>query len=484
MSRYKLKSDRLELYTSRIKKVTPLFIDANINPIAIKLLDEHIKEKKKQYQNNIINAKQFLISKLNEDIPNNEITILMEAVQREFNINEEDLFSIYVESKKESKNIKNNIEQIKPLEKIKNELNKLLDSDISIEELSKLSNELSIRYSINKNEIIELNNYISSLFENKIELNKLNEKINSITDIEEEKVLAAFLDPSIDKKVLYLKLEHIVKKYNISKTEFYRICISKKQKLDMLKSKEEELKLNYIEKEISILQTSNLDLATYDCELDKLASRYKVDRNIVDRIDNGLKLIREKEEIEKRLSKKISGKKISKKSKITKYDKLPFSVTDSSKTYIEAGRNLVVLSKQDAFERFVKESQNDPVPVYQSLNIMNILENSKDIKKAKEVLETTHDFDSNVTKILNIVYYYSPYGEYFKKKTRKYLMSKPERLKQFILDKSSIFTINKDKNNNIDEQIKKLMDLKSQVEEAKKGKNDYVIEAPLSIKTI
>lgn len=132
---------------------------------------------------------------------------------------------------------------------------------------------------------------------------------------------------------------------------------------------------------------------------------------------------------------------------------------------INRAEGLIKPELNDKWKEMIFRDGGDIVPIYTALNVMLVMKNGGTIKEACKEMEKSHNFILNKKKIVDLVIKYSTFGNEFEQKTRKYLMTKPERLEKFVLDKSGYFkeVINKDIDKVVNLKIAKLKELKSYI---------------------
>lgn len=224
---------------------------------------------------------------------------------------------------------------------------------------------------------------------------------------------------------------------------------------------------------------SNIDLAL---ELDKMSKAYNISQLQMELLYNNATVIKKTDDLSKKLSKKLTGRKIPsrKRSKIEILEEKGLDSADGKQQFIDVGINLVIASKTEDWKQMIEENYHNPVPIYTAINIMNILANGGGIGQALKELKKSHNFSLNKGEIIRIVTEYSPYGQDFAKRTRKYLMSNPERLAKFALDKKALFKKNKNEVEEYDTDIaiKKLEELRNSIIKPEDLDVDNVIEPP------
>jgi hypothetical protein len=231
------------------------------------------------------------------------------------------------------------------------------------------------------------------------------------------------------------------------------------------------------------LKSKNLSTKELAIELNKVAKNYNISQLQMELLYKNAIVINKADQLSKKLSKILTGKKIPsrKRNKKEILEENGLDAADGKKQFIDSGIDLVIASKVEDWKEMVEKNYHNPVPIYTAVNIMNILNNGGGIGQARKELEESHNFLINKGEIIKIVTEYSPYGQEFAKKTKKYIMSNPERLVKFVLDKKASFKKNESK---IDEEydtelaIKKLEELRNSIIKPEDLDLDNVIEPP------
>jgi hypothetical protein len=149
------------------------------------------------------------------------------------------------------------------------------------------------------------------------------------------------------------------------------------------------------------------------------------------------KLTKQIDALDAKTTRVLTGQKIPKRKRV-KETNLMETNNPNEEALEERGLKLVVETRKEDWKKMVRDRNREPVTINVALNIMTILANSGGIAEAKKELEKSHNFEINKRQIIDIVTRFSPYGQEFAKKTRKYLMTVPERLKNFVLQGESL----------------------------------------------
>ncbi len=392
--------------------------------------------KDSQIENNKAAAKR-MIADFPVDISNEEITMRMEEIERNLNIPKEDLFELY-----------------------------------------KAGEELRKSEALNTKTTREL----------------FQEKLDMITK-EDIKLIGDFLTENPPKQETFDHISKLKEKYGLSDKDIVLAYTVKRKQLEnsskrtVLKSSKlkNERTAKKLEHMIIELKSKNLSTKELAIELNKMAKNYNISQLQMELLYNNAIVSNKAEQLSKKLSKILTGKKIPsrKRNKKEILEEHGLDSADSKKQFIDNGINLVIASKVEDWKEMVEKNYHNPVPIYTAINIMNILENGGGIGQARKELEESHNFSINKGEIIKIVTEYSPYGQEFAKKTKKYIMSNPERLVKFVLDKKASFKKNESK---IDEEydtdlaIKKLEELRNSIIKPEDLDLDNVIEPPSSWK--
>lgn len=384
-------------------------------------------------------AAKKLIAQFPDDISNDEITMRMDEIERNLGIPKEDLFDLYEAGKELKQRIYTEKKSAKDLfeEKI---------VDITTEEIENITKFLNT-------------------------VPPTPELFATISDIKEKYELN-------DKELI---LAYSIRKKQLSNSAKQTVIVTPKLRIERTAKK-----LDYMIQELKERELSDKQLAE---ELNEMAKKYNISQLQMELLYKNAVINKQKNILSDKLSKKLTGRKILRKKTTTK-DILEDKELDSSSSksqLIESGSKLVIASKLDDWKEMVEKNYHNPVPIYTAINVMTILSNSGGITQAKKEMEQSHNFNLNKNEIIKIITEYSPYGQEFAKKTRKYTMSKPERLKNFVLDKKASFAKNKEElleDFDTDEAIKKLEELRNSIINPEDLGIDNVIEPPSPWKTM
>lgn len=377
-------------------------------------------------------AAKKLIAEFPIAISNEEITIRMDEIAKNLHIPKEDLFELYKAG-----------EQLKHSETLK----------------SKTAKEL------------------------------FQEKIDMITK-DDIKVIEDFLTENPPTPETFAHVSELKEKYNLSDKDIILAYTVKRKQLEKTSTRtvlknsklKNERTAKKLENMIIELKEKNLSNSELALELNKMSKTYNISQLQMELLYNNAIVIKKTDELSRKLSKKLTGRKIPsrKRNKKEILDVNGLDSADGKQQFIDAGINLVIVSKTEDWKKMVEENYHNPVPIYTAINIMNILDNGGGIGQARKELEESHNFLLNKSEIIRIVTEYSPYGQEFAKRTQKYIMSNPERLVKFVLDKKTLFKKNK---NDVEEYdtdlaIKKLEELRNSIIKPEDLDLDNVIEPP------
>lgn len=384
------------------------------------------------------NAKK-LIAQFPNDISNNEITMRMDEIERYLGIPKEDLFDLYEAGKELKQRLHTEKESAK---------------DLFEKKIADLTNE----------EIENITNFLNTV-------PPTPELFDTISDIKDKYELN-------DKEII---LAYSIRKKQMNNSAKHTVVVNPKLQIERTAKKLDDMILELKERELS-----DKELAI---ELNEMAKKYNISQLQMELLYKNAVINKQKNTLSDKLSKKLTGRKVLSK-KISTKDILQDKELDSSSSkaqLIESGLKLVIASKLEDWKEMVEKNYHNPVPIYTAINVMTILSNSGGITQAKREMEQSHNFNLNKNEIIKLITEYSPYGQEFAKKTRKYIMSKPERLKSFVLDKKASFTKNKDElleDFDTDEAIKKLEELRNSIINPEDLGIDNVIEPPSPWKTM
>ena len=204
-------------------------------------------------------------------------------------------------------------------------------------------------------------------------------------------------------------------------------------------------------------------------ELQKLSRQYDVSSKSMEVLYQKAQLEVQKDNAEAIARKKLTGRKIPSKFQARKNEKI--EVTDirkqslyNRKSYIERSKDLVIPEFKEDWIRYINENHRQPVHIYGAVDIMVMINNGTNIREIHKYLDNLHNSISNASMALDLLEKYSPYGKELSKKCRKYRMSRPERLKNFVLDKTSLFVEKVDEKDS-NQAIEELKALRSSLKE-------------------
>lgn len=378
-------------------------------------------------------AARKLIAEFPIGISNEEITMQMDEIERNLNIPKEDLFELYKTG-----------EELRQSETLKNKTAKQLFQE-----------KLDM---ITKDEIKVIEDFLK-------ENPPTPETYAHVSDLKEKYDLS-------DKDII---LAYTIKTKQLEKTTTRTVI--KNSKLKNVRSAKK------LESMIIELKEKNLSNSELAFELDKMSRTYNISQLQMELLYNNAIVIKKTDELAKKLSKKLTGKKIPsrKRNKKDILEENGLDSADSKQQFIDSGIDLVIASKVEDWKQMVEKNYSNPVPIYTAINIMNILKNGGGIVQARKELEESHNFSLNKGAIVKLVTEYSPYGQEFAKKTKKYVMSNPERLAKFVLDKKTLFKKNKsevEEEYDTEQAIRKLEELRNSIVKPEDLDLDNVIEPP------
>ena len=384
-------------------------------------------------------AAKKLIATFPIGISNEEITMRMEEIAKNLNIPKEDLFDLYKAG-----------EELRQSESLKNKTAKELFQE-----------KLDL---ITKDEIKVIGDFL-------VENPPTPETFAHVSELKEK---YGFSDRDII-------LAYSVKRKQLEKTSKRTVLKNSK-----LKNERTAKKLEYM---IIELKSKNLSTRELTEELDKISKTYNISQLQMELLYNNAIVINKTDQLSKKLSKILTGKKIPsrKRNKKDILEDKGLDAADGKKQFINSGIDLVIASKVEDWKEMVEKNYHNPVPIYTAVNIMNILKNGGGIGQARKELEESHNFLINKGEIIKIVTEYSPYGQEFGKKTKKYIMSNPERLAKFVLDKKASFKKNANKieeEYDTEQAIRKLEELRNSIIKPDDLDLDNVIEPPSPWKTM
>lgn len=221
--------------------------------------------------------------------------------------------------------------------------------------------------------------------------------------------------------------------------------------------------LNNILKAKAKLELSSSEL---EAELKKLSREYDVSNKSMDVLYQKAKLELEKENAIKIARKKLAGRKMPSKFQARNNKKLELTTPSvyNKAGYISRSKDLVIPELQEDWIKYINDNYRDPVHIYGAVDVMVMINNGTNIREIHKYLDKLHYSNSNAKRAIELLGKYSPYGIEIGKKCRKYMMSRPERLKQFVLDKSSFFIEKVDEKEPL-EAIEELKRLREDIKE-------------------
>lgn|GEM_PF-2935615 len=423
----------------------------------------------------------------------------IEEIEVKYNISFIELRTIY-KNEKHSRVEKEKIqsEELKKqtasaqIEKNKEAAKKLIAEfpiDISNEEITVRMDEIAKNLHIPKEDLFELYKSVQELKSKKAK-ELFQKKLDMITK-DDIKVIEDFLTENPPTPETFAHVSDLKEKYNLSDRDIILAYTVKRKQLEKTAShtvlKNSKLKnertAKKLEHMIIELKSKNLSTKELAIELNKMAKNYNISQLQMELLYNNAIVINKADQLSKKLSKILTGKKIPsrKRNKKEILEENGLDAADGKKQFIDSGIDLVIASKVEDWKEMVEKNYHNPVPIYTAVNIMNILNNGGGIGQARKELEESHNFSINKGEIIKIVTEYSPYGQEFAKKTKKYIMSNPERLVKFVLEKKASFKKNESK---IDEEydtelaIKRLEELRNSIIKPEDLDLDNVIEPP------
>lgn len=408
----------LDENNNQINNEIDLYVDGKINPKAIEIV-KSITDKKKKLEKGKINTENNLKPDYKDDLNRriNELSLSeIEAIERFITEKPPTLKSLYA------------VDEIK---------NKYSFND----------REIITAYAIMKKKLRQVP--VIEEKENVVENEQIsnNEDVNSIIKVMVRKLADA---PFLTKEELNQEITRISKNTNKTVDEigslYMREMIKKQVKqimTDRIKHNKENIS-NKVDKVKEIIKANGR----------KIVNSQVLEKSIT--------------KVKETVSKKLKGRKIL--SKYLKKEKVDYDlidwkdiVIDTKYKLINKAYGLIKPELMDEWKKMIHYSGSDVVPIYTSLNVMEVIKNGGTIKEACKIMEQSHNFDLNKRKIIDLVTTYSTFGDEFEKKTRKYYMTRPERLEKYVLEKQK--ELEEEQNVDVDEIIKskisKLKELKS-----------------------
>jgi len=472
----------------------------------IKNPERHIKLTSEEY--NIVDT--FMLNEVPE-ADKKSLRRKIEEIEIKYNVSFIQLRTIYkIEKHTRAEKIRTQIKalrkqaEVTQTEKNKDAAKKLIASfpnDISNEEITMRMDEIEKNLNIPKEDLFDLYTAGKELEQSQTIKNKtakelFQEKLDLITK-EDLKVIGNFLTenpPTID---TFAHVSELKEKYGLSDKDIILAYSVKRKQLEKttkrtviknskLKNERTAKKLEYM---IIELKSKNLSTRELALELDKMSKTYNISQLQMELLYNNAIVIKQKDELSSILSKKLTGQKIPSRKKTRKVilEDSGLDANDDKQQFINSGVDLVIASKVEDWKQMVEQNYHNPVPIYTAVNIMSILANGGGIGQARKELEESHNFSLNKSEIIKIVTQYSPYGQEFAKKTKKYIMTNPERLAKFVLDKKASFKNSKseiEEEYDTEEAIKKLEELRNSIVKTEDLDLDNVIEPPAPWKTM
>lgn len=442
------------------------------------------------------------INKDMSGLERNTLRKSVEAIQEKYNISFKQLRTIYkIEryTQQEKNRLQNEVSSkqavVSKIEQNKDKAMKIIadfPNNLSNAETTQRMEKIEEELGINKEDLFELyqlataSKSVAPVIE-KNEQETLPDKVYAITD-EEKEFIAKYLTKRPCSLLLAEQIEEIKNKYNLTGRDIVLIYyeqreqskkVSKHFNIKGQKAKIDRTarKLEYLIQEIN---DKNLNEQEKKNELDKLSKEYNINQSQIELLTTNAMYNKRKNDLSNQLSKKLSGQKIPKK-KTTKEKSVVDKIMDirrDKQKLIDIGKDLVIESKIEDWEEMIELDYSDIVPITTAIEIMKILNNGGGIGKARKELEKSHNFHINKKKIIELVSNYSPYGQEFARKTKKYIMSKPERLVKFVLEKKTSLKSNVEEEFDAEVAIKELENLKKYIVEPEDLGIDNVIEPP------
>lgn len=465
----------------------------------IKNPERHIKLTSEEY--NVVDT--FMRNEV-PDADKKSLRKKIEEIEIKYNVSFIQLRTIYkIEKHTRAEKVRTQNEALKKqakvtqIEKNRTAAKKLIadfPTDISNEEITMRMEEIEKNLNIPKEDLFELYKAGEELRQSESQKNKtakeiFQEKLDLITK-DEIKVIERFLSENPPTPETFAHVSRLKEKYGLSDRDIILAYSIKRKQLEKtskrtvlknskLKNERTAKKLEYM---IIELKSKNLSTKELAIELDKMSKTYNISQLQMELLYNNAIVINKTDQLSRKLSKILTGKKIPSR-KRNREDILEdngLDAADGKKQFINSGIDLVIASKVEDWKEMVEKNYHNPVPIYTAINIMNILKNGGGIGQARKELEESHNFSINKGEIIKIVTEYSPYGQEFAKKTKKYIMSNPERLVKFVLDKKASFRKNDSETEEYDTEqaIRKLEELRNSIIKPEDLDLDNVIEPP------
>ena len=204
-------------------------------------------------------------------------------------------------------------------------------------------------------------------------------------------------------------------------------------------------------------------------ELQKLSREFDVSSKSMEVLYQKAELEVQKEDISELARKKLNGRKIP--TKFQTKNNVKIAVTDlnspvayNRKGYIERSQDLVIPEFKEEWIEYINKNYREPVPIYGAVDLMVMINNGTSIREIHKYLDNIHNSSYNARAAIELLEKYSPYGKELAKKCRKYTMTRPERLRNFVLEKTSLFVEKVDEKSS-NQAIEELKALKASLKE-------------------
>jgi hypothetical protein len=527
-----------------VEEELPLYENGKINSAAVQIV-ENVRQNKKKFENvkhEDLNNQSVARPKTNKNttlikleiraklrsipakISKEEMNKILQNISEEYNISLKEIEDIHAEliskqldewnlirssERKETAQINNQERHIILTSEEYNTVDTFMRNEVpeadkknirrKIEEIEIKYNvsfiELRTIYKNEKHSRVEKAKIQRETLKNKTTKELFQEKLDMITN-DDIKVIGDFLTENPPTPETFTHISELKEKYNLSDKDVILAYAVKRKQLEKTSSStvlqnsklKNERTAEKLENMIIELKEKNLSNSELAVELDKMSKTYNISQLQMELLYNNAIVIKKTDELSRKLSKKLTGRKIPSRKRNEKeiLEGNGLASADGKQQFIDVGVNLVIASKTEDWKQMVEKNYHNPVPIYTAINIMNILANGGGIGQARKELEESHNFLLNKGEIIRIVTEYSPYGQEFAKRTQKYIMSNPERLAKFVLDKKALFKKNKNEVEEYDTDlaIKKLEELRNSIIKPEDLDLDNVIEPPSSWKTM
>ena len=297
-------------------------------------------------------------------------------------------------------------------------------------------------------------------------------KVNALTD-DEIKIATKFF--ASGKMINEQSVENIMNKYNLTLNELSDAVIVRKKQEERMKNNNEKVntvsysfgsKVDILMPILRRLISEKLPSEKLAKELDKLSREYDVSRDSMSILYDRASLTIEKANVLKDVRNVLTGSKIVRKPFASKTnDNMIINdvAANPKQEFIERAKGLVIPELYDEWCSMVAKNYRDPVHIYEAINVMQMAQAGESLRNIRKHLDSIHNSSWNAKKTVKLVSDYSPYGKQVSKGCRKYMMSKPERLKAFVLDKTSKFSLHKKEEISINDKVEELRRLKEQI---------------------